>query len=176
MRRCYGCMRTIENEAHICPNCGYSEEERIEDNSLRPGTLLKGKYLTGKVIGAGGFGITYIGWDMAVEGVVAIKEYLPGDLATRVSGERGVTVYTGDEPRQYEKGRESFIKEAEKLASLQNEKEICQVLDYFEENNKNRFIFIFHYSPGKPPIPPSPPGGIRPVFLYVSICFITNFI
>lgn len=135
MRRCYGCMRTIENEAHICPNCGYSEEERIEDNSLRPGTLLKGKYLTGKVIGAGGFGITYIGWDMAVEGVVAIKEYLPGDLATRVSGERGVTVYTGDETRQYEKGRESFIKEAEKLASLQNEKEICQVLDYFEENN-----------------------------------------
>ncbi|MCQ2414659.1 MAG: PASTA domain-containing protein [Lachnospiraceae bacterium] len=89
----------------------------------------------GKVLGAGGFGITYIGYDMMLDDVIAIKEYLPGDLAMRAAGDRNVTIYTGDETHQFEKGRKSFVDEAMKLAALRNEKEIVRVIDYFEENN-----------------------------------------
>ena len=134
MKRCFGCMHAIEDNEIQCPYCGYRMDSEGEANCLVPGTVLKGKYLVGKVLGAGGFGITYIGYDMMLDDVIAIKEYLPGDLATRVAGDTKVTVYTGDEARQFEKGKESFVDEAAKLAQLRTEKEIVKVMDYFEEN------------------------------------------
>lgn len=135
MKRCFGCMHAIEDNEIQCPYCGYRMDSEGEANCLVPGTVLKGKYLVGKVLGAGGFGITYIGYDMMLDDVIAIKEYLPGDLAMRAAGDRNVTIYTGDETHQFEKGRKSFVDEAMKLAALRNEKEIVRVIDYFEENN-----------------------------------------
>ena len=52
-------------------------------NSLPPYEILNGKYLVGKVIGVGGFGITYIGWDFYQSKRVCIKEYFPRGVASR---------------------------------------------------------------------------------------------
>lgn len=128
-------MKPLPADVQVCPYCGYDENSVRDESCLKPGTILQGRYLTGKPLGAGGFGITYVGYDMRLDAVVAIKEYLPGDLATRVAGQTEVSVYTGDDSNQFGHGKDSFMEEAAKLAGFRNEKEIVHVLDYFEENN-----------------------------------------
>ena len=81
---CLGCMKEVEDLQTSCPNCGFSIEEYDQKRSSRalpPMTILAGKYLLGKVLGEGGFGITYLGWDLNLERKVAIKEYFPTGLA-----------------------------------------------------------------------------------------------
>ena len=49
-----------------CPDCGYAPGKQPgQEYALPPETILAGKYLVGRVLGQGGFGITYIGWDIA---------------------------------------------------------------------------------------------------------------
>ena len=61
---CIGCMCEIKNrsQATFCPSCGYDfRNMKSLPHQLQPYTVLKEKYLIGKVLGQGGFGITYIG-------------------------------------------------------------------------------------------------------------------
>ena len=69
---CYGCFR--EKGPGICPYCGYDDTEEQPFLALPPGTILNGRYMTGKVLGVGGFGITYLGYDLTLEIKVAIKD------------------------------------------------------------------------------------------------------
>ena len=56
VNRCYGCMEEIT--AYPCSHCGYQPGE-APGYALTPGTILNGKYLVGKLLGQGGFGLTY---------------------------------------------------------------------------------------------------------------------
>ena len=77
-RYCWGCMQLVEED--VCPYCGYEMQDKIDSTMyLAPGTQL-GKYLIGRVLGQGGFGITYLAYDMVLNLKVAIKEYLPKPL------------------------------------------------------------------------------------------------
>ena len=74
---CMGCMEE-HNGIGPCPHCGLVQENyEVKFYQLVPGTILNGKYLVGKVMGEGGFGITYIGYDLNLQIKVAIKEYFP---------------------------------------------------------------------------------------------------
>ena len=44
----------------VCPHCGFNAEEEQPFLALPMGALLNGRYMTGKVLGVGGFGITYL--------------------------------------------------------------------------------------------------------------------
>ena len=67
-----------------CPYCGFCPSEYQQNpRCLPPDTILAGKYLVGKVLGEGGFGITYMGYDLNMKTRVAIKEYFPVELVTR---------------------------------------------------------------------------------------------
>ena len=75
--RCMGCMEQFDSEFSVCPHCGYVVGTKAEEAiHIAPGTLLHNRYFVGKVLGYGGFGVTYIGWDGKLEQKVAIKEYL----------------------------------------------------------------------------------------------------
>ncbi|MCD8120326.1 MAG: Ig-like domain-containing protein [Lachnospiraceae bacterium] len=81
--RCINCMKEISSDARYCQHCGYDQQTEQPSNCLRPGTLLCDRYQVGRVIGRGGFGITYVGFDLTLEVKVAIKEYYPSGVATR---------------------------------------------------------------------------------------------
>ena len=79
---CPGCMGRWEDTKKPCPRCGFSwETENHSPRELPPFTILAGRYLLGTRIGAGGFGIIYLGLDLAEEKPVAIKEFFPVSLA-----------------------------------------------------------------------------------------------
>ena len=76
---CLGCFRENKSGSDVCPSCGFNEKEynrkAAEKMCLPAGTILQGKYLIGKMLGAGGFGITYLGFQLNLDRVVAIKEF-----------------------------------------------------------------------------------------------------
>ena len=79
--------------------------------ALPLGTILNGRYMTGKVLGMGGFGITYLGYDLTLQIRVAIKEYMPSSIATRHADRYGVTL-SGLSEQDYRYGMERFLDEA----------------------------------------------------------------
>ena len=94
MRRCMGCMEEYDEAESVCPYCGYDEASKpAEGYHMLPGSVLAGKYIIGRTLGYGGFGVTYIGYDAELNRKIAVKEYLPGEFATRVPGQTQLTIY-----------------------------------------------------------------------------------
>ena len=143
-KRCMGCMELFGDEFKICPHCGYIEGTLAEEAiHMEPGTLLYDRYIIGKVLGFGGFGVTYIGWDGKLEQKVAIKEYLPSEFSTRMPGQSTVTVFNGDKSEQFRDGLNKFVEEAKRLAKFQNEPGIVKVFDSFTENETAYIVMEF---------------------------------
>ena len=110
----------------------------MEENlhCLRKGTRLIGRYTIEKVLGQGGFGITYLGIDELHEKKVAIKEFFPQGIVTRnIEYQDTVTVTFVGEKDNYEKGKERFLKEARTMAKFSKDEGIVKALDFFEINN-----------------------------------------
>ncbi len=111
--------------------------ERPLERAVTPLALPVGyrlhEYRVDKVLGQGGFGITYLASDVNLNAKVAIKEYLPEQFACRTED---ITV----EPRSandedfYEKGLESYLVEARTLATFRHP-HIVRVARFFEANN-----------------------------------------
>jgi len=124
-----------------CPLCGYMEGTPPKEiYHMTPGTILHKKYIVGKVLGYGGFGVTYIGWDYALSRKVAIKEFMPSDFATRMPGENIVTVYDGEATKQFESGLERFVEEAQRLARFNYVPGVVDIHDTFIENNTGYIV------------------------------------
>ena len=63
-KRCMGCMGEYDEGLAKCPLCGYEREsEAKEAYHLPPGSVIGDRYMLGRVLGFGGFGVTYIGFD-----------------------------------------------------------------------------------------------------------------
>ena len=139
---CYGCFQEKPDGSLVCPHCGFNAEEEQPFLALPMGTLLNGRYMIGKVLGVGGFGITYLGYDLTLEIKVAIKEYMPSGLATRHSDKYSVAL-TGRGQADYQSGMERFLDEARILAKLQNTPNIVSVQNYFKENNTAYFVMEY---------------------------------
>jgi len=90
-------------------------------------------YRIDKVLGQGGFGITYLAHDPNLDQLVAIKEYLPMELAVR-DGDNSVYPASAANGERYQWGLERFIAEARTLAKFKHPA-IVRVLSVFEENN-----------------------------------------
>ena len=110
MQRCLGCMEEFEEGYEICPYCGYEiGTPPREAYHMTPGTRLAGRYVIGRVLGFGGFGVTYIGWDTVLLRKVAVKEYLPGEFSTRIPGQTQITTYEGERSEQFDSGLGKFL-------------------------------------------------------------------
>ncbi len=98
---------------------------------LPPGHRIA-EYEIVRVLGAGGFGITYLAFDHQLDGPVALKEYFPADLAARVDGARvAVTAPTNRETFSW--GLERFLEEARAIHRFRHPN-VVQVHRYLEAN------------------------------------------
>lgn len=147
-RRCMGCMEEFSTEFDLCPNCGYviGTQPRLKCY-LQPGLWLAGNYMLGKVIGQGGFGITYIAWDKKNERKVAVKEFFPNSLSTRETGETHVICYNDKAEIYFKDGVKKMLEEGVRLSSFRENENIVTVYDYFEENDTA--YIVMEYLEGK---------------------------
>ncbi len=146
IRRCMKCMHALAAGETFCSECGrpYGSVE-AEPFALKPGTILDGKYLVGEMLGQGGFGITYIGFDLLLEQKVAIKEYYPMSTGM-VSRENSTTVVWSSAVMQksgMEKGFDSFLKEARKMAKLGGIPGVVGVKSVFIQNETAYIVMDF---------------------------------
>ena len=119
-----------------CPYCGYSEDEYVHDPTVLPlGTKLHNKIIIGKVMGKGGFGITYLGYDLRMDKTIAVKEYYPNGIAYRSQTGTDVLVADTKSNDTFDNGTEKFYTEAEMVAQFNGNPNIVGVYDYFRENN-----------------------------------------
>ena len=99
------------------------------------------EYRLEAVLGAGGFGMTYLAWDTHLEKHVAIKEYLPTDLAVRAL-DGSVVPVTTEVQHDYQWGLERFILEARTLAKFSHP-HIVRVNRYFEANGTGYMVMDY---------------------------------
>lgn len=150
-RLCMGCMTELEHPGMPCPRCGFDVTRyQRPGNSLPLYEIVNGKYLIGRVLGIGGFGITYIAWDFYQGKKVCVKEYFPRRIAVRnrnghtYSEQISVSIYCGGEsgmpqPEKvqsaYMKGLAAYMKEAENLSRYYLMPGIVSIRDFFYGNN-----------------------------------------
>lgn len=140
---CANCFEELQT-TDICPYCGYNP---VQDNEKYPlalphNTILNGRYITGRVLGQGGFGITYIVKDWKTKNRMVIKEYLPDTMATRTD-KYSVSAYSGQPGESFEYGKKCFLEEAQTLAGFIGNPNIVQVHSYFEENGTAYFVMDY---------------------------------
>ncbi len=143
---CPGCFGDIGG-APACPNCGYdlrgTEHHPIY---LPPGLVLHDRYIVGRVLGQGGFGVTYLGYDKFFLKPVAVKEYLPTALASRYGNTTSIKPSTGDAVEHFQEGLRLFLEEARNLAKLDHPN-IIKIENYFEANNTGYMVMNFVAGP-----------------------------
>ena len=143
MNLCYNCFKEKPEGNGPCPYCGFDLEENVKKYpvALRAGTILNGRYMVGRVLGQGGFGITYLAWDESLKARVAVKEYMPNEMAARVGTTVSVAMKSRAEDFTY--GLERFQEEARTLAKFMGQPNIAGVTDYFDENGTSYFVMDY---------------------------------
>ena len=107
--------------------------------------LLNGQFRVGRVLGVGGFGITYLAFDEVLEMVVAVKEYLPNNIAVRKTGSDSVQpLSSSGEEKDFEFGLKRFLQEARTLAKFEAHPNIVRVRTFFEENGTGYLVMNFY--------------------------------
>ena len=113
--------------------------------ALAPGQLLVDDYEIRQVLGAGGFGITYLAHEIALDRMVCIKEYFPGDFAARSASDTAVP-RSANSQSDFEWGLSRFIDEARALARFDHPN-IVRVYRYFKANNTA--YMVLQYEDGR---------------------------
>lgn len=141
---CYNCFAQRESPEGPCPYCGFDLEENAKKFpvALRAGTVLNDRYIVGRVLGQGGFGITYLAFDTQLQAKVAVKEYMPNDIATRIEGTT-VSVAMETRAEDFVYGAERFQEEARTLAKFIGHPNIAGVSSYFDENDTSYFVMDY---------------------------------
>ena len=126
---------------------------------LQEGTLLHhGKYRNIRILGQGGFGITYLTFDIERSYYVAIKEYFPTSLCNRKGTTNSIQTTHDNNLNLVQKGKNRFIKEARNLHRLHNT-QIVKVYAAFEENRTAYYVMeyidgvsLYHYVQERGPL------------------------
>ena len=143
---CEGCFN--ETASYPCPVCGYRGTDiNAVQAKLPVGTVLAGIYRVGNSLGSGGFGNTYLCFDIKHGRKVAVKEFFPLGIISRPSGSKAVTVTDSDMSGVFYDGRKKMLEEAENVAKFLGNPNIVGIYSSFEENNTA--YYAMEYLEGK---------------------------
>lgn len=110
---------------------------------LKPNTFLQnGKYRIIRVLGQGGFGITYLAEHTMLDKMVAIKEFFPKEYCDRDENTSHLTIGTKNSVEIVEMLKGKFIKEAKNISKL-NHKNIITIYDIFQENDTAYYVMEY---------------------------------
>ena len=110
---------------------------------LKTGASLQGgKYKIEKVLGKGGFGITYLAYQKGLNRYVAIKEFFMSDYCNREESTCAVSIPSVGSREMVEKYKSKFVKEAQTIAELDNP-HIVPIYDVFEENGTAYYVMKY---------------------------------
>lgn len=128
----------------ICAKCGYQNSADIQEPyALAAGTVLKERYLLGKIIGKGGFGITYLAYDTKLDKTVAVKEYFPRGMAVRTVDNIGVEILASEQRQTFSDGLDKFFNEAKLISGFEGTADIIEVFDAFKANGTAYCVMEF---------------------------------
>ena len=105
-------------------------------------TLQDGNYRILKVLGQGGFGITYLAIQVRLDRKVAIKEFFMKDFCERNETTRQVTLGTAGSREMVNSCRKKFLKEAKHIAKLDHPN-IIRIIDVFDENSTSYYVMEY---------------------------------
>ncbi len=117
-------------------------DEHMAGNSLPIGSRIGEFELTG-IVGEGGFGIVYLAYDHSLERSVALKEYMPSSLASRVAGSSEVRIKTQRNAETFKAGLRSFVNEAKVLAQFDHPA-LVKVYRFWEENGTAYMVMPYY--------------------------------
>ncbi len=140
------CMNCMQNDTGdpICPACGSPFDLPPKNTlQLKPRTLLHDQYLIGRALGHGGFGVTYLAWDIGLETRLAVKEYLPHGVVGRSAGETKVAAYSEQTQQEFEWGLDRFLEEARTLKKFSTFPGIVAVDTIFRDNGTAYLVMEF---------------------------------
>lgn len=138
-------MHVLPYAGAVCPVCGTSNIQlRNESHQLPCGSVLAERFLVGYALGEGGFGITYVGWDLERNRKIAIKEYYPDGIVARdARNHLTIVPLRGKSQSDFVAWRNRFAREAQTMASLAGIPNIVTVREYFAENNTAYIVMDF---------------------------------
>ncbi|WP_295882312.1 protein kinase [uncultured Thiohalocapsa sp.] len=151
-------MPAINAAADLCPGCfaapatagafavcGHDPRAPRPVAALPAQAVLNGQFIVGRVLGKpGGFGITYLGLDQQLRTAVAIKEYLPRDLAMRGADGTTVVPQSAEEDQLFRYGLAQFLEEARTLAKLDHPN-IVRVRQFFAANGSAYLVMDYYH-------------------------------
>ena len=141
MRRCLGCMEDYGDDRVICPLCGYNQKTPVKESfCLSPGTILKKRYIVGRLISYDNFEAVYIACDALTERKALIREYLPQFFCNRAPDVLNVSVFEDNLDDRFEEGLMLFLDEAEQLVRFNSLECIPTIIDSFHANNTGYII------------------------------------
>ncbi len=133
----------LDTTEGICPRCGFSVAEyETPEKALTPGTIVGGDFKIGRVLGIGGFGITYTGYDKRTGARYAIKEYMPHKIAER-RADGSLEVSDSKDKEAYTDGLNMFVEESKILDALTHCPNIVQSFCFIYDNSTGYLIMEF---------------------------------
>lgn len=139
---CPNCFQKIKGQSQ-CPHCNYDCFERENQLALPMNALLNGRYVAGRILGAGGFGITYKAYDLVTNQLCAVKEYVPLGYANRHKDRMTLTPTSVEKEEVFNHGKKKFLDEANILVDLHYISSVVEVIDCFGENGTAYFVMEY---------------------------------
>lgn len=143
---CYGCMTQFQANLQVCPTCHARIPYQIGDaRDCPPGTLLMNRYLLGRALGHGGFGVTYIALDLNSKKKVCIKECNVKDSTYRDQSDpvRLLVKNTSEASEWFTSSTTSLRNECETLKALRHVPEVTHYVDSFACNNTHYLVMEY---------------------------------
>lgn len=144
-KTCIHCMNTKPTVDAPCPCCGHTESDSVQfQHQLPARTVLKERYLLGRVLAQDALGFLYLSLDLHRNELRAVRELFPTGICYRTrSHSVGVTL---EQERLFSTNRSRILQETDILSMLQRSgnEAIVQLLDHFEENDTVYLVFEYH--------------------------------